>query len=439
MLGSVTTRCNTNAGPGARCARAWRAGGLLLGLLGLLPALAWAQIPIAGVIEARGAGAPAAASFRNGYRMAIDEINAGSGVLGQRLVLDQHDIDTTPEAAVAAMREALRRKPFAILGPQFSGITAAAMPLSAVGAVPHFTGGEAASLTRRFHPSLLRTSLSQQGSAPRMAALVAYGLAARSVGVLWIDNEFGRDGRRLLAESFRRRNVKLAFDLPIKPGQQDFAATLAAIAASPADALVLYATELESIAALKALHKAGYGGPIVADGLVASAKVIDEAEVASEGVLVHMNNFVDAPNVALQAFVKRYEQRYRSRPDLNSIKGYFAVQMLKAGLEVAGAVDPQRFMDALRNTRFDAARFPELMGSVSYDHFGDLNRASYFAVIRRSRPQLLATVRLTEGGMVELPDGRLIALDSSEFRRELGQGMAADRGAGPAGAARGAR
>lgn len=422
-----TTHSDAIGGPAAGGARWWclRAG--LLAWLGLMPVLAWAQIGIAGVIEARGAGAPAATSFRNGYLMAIDEINADGGVLGQRLVLDQHDIETSPEAAVAAMRAALLRKPFAILGPQFSGITAAAMPHSAASAVPHFTGGEAASLTRRFHPSLLRTSLSQQGSAPRMAALVAYGLAARSVGVLWIDNDFGRDGRRLLAESFRRRNVKLAFDLPIKPGQQDFAATLAAIAASPADVLVLYATELESIAALKALHKAGYGRPIVADGLVASAKVIEEAGAAAEGVLVHMNNFVDAPNAALQAFVKRYEQRYRSRPDLNSIKGYFAVQMLKAGLETAGAVDHRRFMDAVRNTRFDATRFPELMGSVSYDYFGDLNRASYFAVIRKARPQLLASVRLTEGGMVELPDGHLIALDSAEFRRELGQGMAAAR------------
>jgi len=401
----------------------------VLPLLGLQPALPWAQIPVAGVIEARGAGAPAATSFRNGYQMAIDEINTGGGVLGQRLVLDQHDIDTAPEAAVAAMREALLRKPFAIFGPQFSGITAAAMPLSAASAVPHFTGGEAASLTRRFHPSLLRTSLSQQGSAPRMAGLVAYGLAARTVGVLWIDNEFGRDGRRLLVESLRRRNVKLAFDLPIRPGQQDFAATLSSIAASPADALLLYATELESIATLKALHKAGYDKPIVADGLVASAKVIDGAGPAAEGVLVHMNNFVDAPNVALQAFVKRYELRYRSRPDLNSIKGYFAVQMLKAGLEVAGVVDHRQFMEAMRNTRFDGNRFPELMGSVSYDYFGDLNRASYFAVIRKARPQMVASVRLTEGGMVELPDGRLIALDSAEFRRELGQGMAADRAA----------
>ena len=100
--------------------------------------------------------------------------------------------------------------------------------------------------------------------------------------------------------------------------------------------------------------------------------------------------------------------------------------MLKAGLEVAGKLDQALFLQTMRNTLFDAKSFPELLGSVSYDFFGDLTRASYFAVIQQGRPQVLASVRLTEGGMVGLPDGRLITLDSAEFRRELSLGMKGD-------------
>ena len=51
--------------------------------------------------------------------MAIDEINASGGVLGQKLQLTQYDIDTTPTAAEEATRAALAAKPFAVLGPQF--------------------------------------------------------------------------------------------------------------------------------------------------------------------------------------------------------------------------------------------------------------------------------------------------------------------------------
>lgn len=161
-------------------------------------------------------------------------------------------------------------------------------------------------------------------------------------------------------------------------------------------------------------------------------KVIDGEQGAAEGVLAHMNNSVDASSPQVQAFVRRYEARYRARPDLNSIKGFFAVQMIKAGIEVAGKVDQASFLTARHNTRFDSGRFPELLGSVSCDFFGDLNRTSYFAQIRKARPQILASTRMTEGGMVELPDGRLITLDSSEFRRELGSATGAPlRSQGP--------
>lgn len=187
---------------------------------------------------------------------------------------------------------------------------------------------------------------------------------------------------------------------------------------------MLHSVKLEADAATGGSHPCACDKPIVADGLVASQKVIDGAEGAAEGVLVHMNNSIDAPGLPMQSFAKRYEQRYKSRPDLNSIKGFFAVQLIKAGVEVAGKVDQAAFLAAVRNTRFDAARFPELLGTVSYDYFGDLNRTSYFAVIRKSRPQIVASIRLTEGGMVEMAGGKLVTLDSDEFRRALGSAVA---------------
>jgi branched-chain amino acid transport system substrate-binding protein len=376
-----------------------------------------AQIPVAGIVEARGVGAPAATSFKNGYLMGIDEVNAAGGVLGQKLVLTQYDIDTSPEAAAEAAQKAVAAKPFAIFGPQFSGITAAAMKYTAP--VPHFTSGEAASLTRKFHPSLLRTSLSQQGSMPRMGTLVANGLGAKKAAVVWIDNDFGRDGRAILVDWLRRHDVEIVQDLPLKTGGKNAAEVVASLKSKPVDVLLLYSTETESIEALKELRKQGFDKPIVADGLVASPKVVDGADGAAEGVLVHMINSVDAPNPAMQAFARRYESRYGVRPDLNSIKGFFAVQMLKAGVETAGKLDQALFLQTLRNTRFDAKKYPELLGSVSYDFFGDLNRASYFAVIRGGRPQLLASIRLTEGGMVEMADGRMVPLQSSEFRNAM--------------------
>lgn len=397
---------------------------MLIGLLaGIACGSGWAQIQLAGVTEATGSGAPAGGSFKNGYLMAIEEVNASGGVLGQKLVLTQFDIDTKADAAVDAIKKAVAAKPFAILGPVFSGLTLAAMKETADTRIPHFTGGEAASLTRKFHPSLMRTSLSQLGSVPRLGALAIHGLDAKKIGLIWIDNEFGRDGKITLAKTIKQRNATIVFDEAIKPGQTDFSQSVTNLKTVQVDALLLYATEIESIVVLKELKKQGFNKPIVSEGLVASQKVIEGSEGAAEGVLAHMNIFTGAPLTQMQTFAKRYTQKYGIKPDQNSVKGFFTVQLIKAGLEQTAKPDQIKFLDIVKNTHFDNKRFPELISSVSYDFFGDLNRESYFVVIRNNQPNILATIRSIDGGYVELPNGRQITLNSNEFRQELRNGL----------------
>lgn len=390
--------------------------GLLLGGVALA---AQAQIPLAGVTEAQGPGALAGGSFKNGYRMAIDEINASGGVLGQKLVLVQFDIDTKPDAAKEAVTQAVAGKPFAILGPVFSGLTLASMPITANTGIPHFTGGEAASLTRKFHPTLLRSSLSQMASAPRLASLLSYGLEPKNLALMSVDNEFGRDGKAALAEVLKRRNVNVGFERALKPGQTDFSKDVADLIASQPDALLFYTTENEAIGLLKELHKQGFNKPIFTDGLVAAPNVVDGAAGGAEGVFAHMTASGDAPSPSVQSFSARYVARYNARPDHNAIKGFFAVQMIKAGLELAGKLDAALFIKTVKDTRFDVRKYPELLSSTGYDFFGELNRESYLVVIRDGRPRVLATVRTIEGGQVELPNRSQIAMNSAEFRRTI--------------------
>ncbi len=396
----------------------------LIGLvLTLVSVVGHAQIRLAGIAESRGTGALPGTSFKNGYAMAVDEINASGGVIGQQLVLTQYDIDTTPAAAEEATKKALLAKPFAVLGPVFSGLTLAAMQHTAPSRTPHFTGGEAATLTQKFHPSLMRTSLSQLGSVPRLGALATQGLRAKKLGLLWLDNPFGRDGKAALQAAINRRGAAITFDVPVKPGQQDFARAVADIKTAHVDALVIYMTELESIGVLKELKLQGYSRPVLSDGLVASQMVIDGADGGAEGVLSHMGIFTEMPNAHMLAFAKRYTQKCGAPPDHNSVKGFFAVQLIRAGLELVGTVDAAKFLEVCKNTHFDGGRFPELINSVSYDAFGDLNRESYFVVIRGGHPRLVASKASTDSGSVVLAGGRAVALMSNEFRRDLHDAM----------------
>jgi branched-chain amino acid transport system substrate-binding protein len=254
---------------------------------------------------------------------------------------------------------------------------------------------------------------------PRLGALITHGLGARKIGLIWVDNEFGHDGRAVLLPVLKRNSATVTFDGPVKSGQKDFAQTVAALKATGVDALLLYVNEGEAVGVLKQLKAQGFDKPIVSDGLVAAQKVIDSAGPAADGVLVHMNMSTGVANPSVQAFVSRYVARYGARPDQNSMKGFIAVQTIKAGVEMAGKADPALFLKTIKDKRLEKKSYPELMSSVSYDYFGDLNRESYFAVIQGGSSHIVATLQSSDGGSVTLASGKQIALNSNEFRSEI--------------------
>lgn len=384
-----------------------------------MPTATRADIPLAGVTEAKGAGTVAGTSFRRGYQLAIDEINASGGVLGQRLSIQQFDIDTTPASAVDAAKAAVATKPFAILGPVFSGLTMATMPMTQATGIPHFTGGEAASIARKFHPSVMRTSLSQQGSVPRLAALTAYGLGAKRVALLSVDNEFGRDARALLRDGLTRRGAALVFDGAVPPGETKVDALVSEALAAKPDAVLLYLNEGESVSVLKAIRRHPFEGHIVGEGPLVSSQVIEAAGPAAEGILAHTGISVDVQTPRMRAFVADFTRKYGTRPDHNAVKGYFAVQIIKVGLTKLGKVDAAGFKELIKNTRLEGRAYPDLMTTVSYDLFGDLNRESYLVQVRSAGTEILGTLNALDTPFIELAGGKAWALNSNELRREL--------------------
>jgi len=287
-------------------------------------------------------------------------------------------------------------------------------------ATPHFTGGEAASLTRKFHPSLLRTSLTQQESIPRLAAFAVHGMGAKKLGVLWLDNEFGRGGHSVLLDAASRRGAKLAFDESVPASTKDWGPVVQRLMATPVDAVVLLMTENEALAALTELRARHFKAPILGDGPMASNRVVGDASGVAEGLIGHTGNTVDLPTPRMAQFVADYQKRFGSRPDHNSLKGYFAVQALRMGLEATGKVDKAVVLAYLKDSRLDGKKQPALMTAwVRYDMFGDLNRESYILQAHGGKMRLVATMSALDTSFVTLPDGRSLALDSDDLRKAV--------------------
>jgi branched-chain amino acid transport system substrate-binding protein len=159
------------------------------------PVFAQSTVYIPAILELSGAGAVSGTNFRDGMLLAIDEINAKGGILGRKIETPMLDTQSDAGISRAQVQKVLDNKPFVILGPVFSGSVLVDMLLTQQAEIPEIVGGEAAAITQKGNPYVFRTSFGQQFSMPKIANYMRDGVKAKTVGVLWVNNDFGKGGR----------------------------------------------------------------------------------------------------------------------------------------------------------------------------------------------------------------------------------------------------
>ncbi|BAM88017.1 putative branched-chain amino acid ABC transporter substrate-binding protein [Bradyrhizobium oligotrophicum S58] len=351
----------------------------------LLSGAAYAQsgapIKIANVAELSGGGATVGNNWKNGIDLAVEEINAKGGILGRKIEVSHADSQSNPGVARAQVQKALDGEPYVLLGPGYSGSVKVTAPLAAEAGITQIMGGEAAELTQAGNKFLFRTSFGQQSSMPKVAKYVNDELKAKSVAVVWVNNDFGRGGRDVITKEFNRLGIKVAADLSTEAGQADFAADVSKIKAAAPDAVFIYVNEEESARILKEIKRQGVTAPLIGETTLVGQKVIELAGDAANGARGHVGLTTDAPVEAIKAFRDRFVKKYNYVPDHNGLKGYLAIYMVKATTEKMGKVDSKAFADTLHGLTIKTATEPNILMDVTFDQNGDIDRQGFLVEV----------------------------------------------------------
>ena len=360
------------------------------GLLALSNGLAHAQatIKLASIQELSGGGATVGTNFKNGMDLAINEINDAGGILGKKIEVTHSDTQSTPGVAKGLAQKAVDDGAFAVFGPGYSGSMIVSMAETKRAEVPNFTGAEAASITAQGNPYVFRTSFGQATSMPKVGRYIANNLKAKTVAVIYVNNDFGKGGRDMVTKSLTELGVKVVADISTDAGQVDFSAPVLKAKQSNADAIFVYTNEEESARALRELRKQGVTKPIVGETTLTGQKVIELAGEAANGAVAHVGLTVDAPNPRMLKFKADFYRAYKYIPDHNGIKGYIGIYMMKAGIEKAGKVDRAAMNKALHGLHISAAQQPGVLLDVTIDEKGDLDRESFLVEVKNGRQEV---------------------------------------------------
>jgi branched-chain amino acid transport system substrate-binding protein len=368
------------------------------GLL-LSAAVAAQPIKIANIVELSGAGATSGTNFNNGVNLAVKEINAAGGILGRKIETFSSDTQSNPGVAKGLVQKAVDDGVFAVFGPVFSGSILVSMAETKRAEIPNFTGGEAASITKQGNPYIFRTSFTQDTAMPKMARYVAQNLKAKTVALIYVNNDFGKGGRDSLIKALEPLGVKVIADISTEQSQLDFGAPVLKAKQSNADVVFVYVNEEEAARALRELRKQGWTKPIVGETVLTSQKVIELAGDAANGAVAHVGLTIDAPVPAVRAFRAKYEREYKSLSDHNGIKGYTGMYILKAAIEKVGKFDRIAVAKALHGLKISAAQHPGVLMDVSIDANGDVDRESFMTEVKGGKQEVTEVLpALSAGG-----------------------------------------
>jgi branched-chain amino acid transport system substrate-binding protein len=358
----------------------------------LAPIVSADTVKVAGIVELSGPGTTAGTNFNNGVLLAIKEINASGGILGRKIEYSAVDTQTNPGIAKSLASKAVDDGVSLVMGPVYSGSILVSMAETKKAEIPNVIGGEAAAITQQGHPFVMRCSFTQVSAMPKVARYMKETLKAKSVAVLYVNNDFGKGGRDMIVSALNKNDIKVAADISTDQGQIDFSSAVLNAKNSNADVLFVYTNEEESARLLKEIKKQGYIKPVVGETTLANDRVIELAGDAANGVIAHVGLTPDAPNKNVKEFAKKYLAEYKEKADHNAMKGYTGMHAARAFFEKAGKFDAKAFAQAMHGGKISAQQYPGVLFDVSYDSNGDLDRESFFVKVNKGKAEVISTL-----------------------------------------------
>ena len=311
------------------------------------------EIKIGGIFPLSGAVAVYGVECKNGIDLAIEEINAAGGINGKNVVLISEDDEGNPDKTVNAYQK-LTSKDGAkiIIGSLTSGCTQAITNRAQAQKVVQIAPAATAPAITDAGDYIFRACFIDPFQGRVGGKFSAETLNAKTAAILY---DTGNDHSVGLTENFEAAFTQAGGKIVAKEAyttnDKDFNAQLTKIKSANPD--VVYLPDYYNVVALiaKQLRAQGIEAPIVGadgwDGILGNSS----AEVLNG---FYSNHYAtDSTDPAVQAFVKKFNDKYSKDPNSFAALGYDSVYILKDAIIKAGSDDATAVKEALKATNGD--------------------------------------------------------------------------------------
>ncbi|MFC4344752.1 ABC transporter substrate-binding protein [Cupriavidus numazuensis] len=320
----------------------------------------------------------------NGVQLAVDQINAGGGLLGRKVELVVRDSQLKPDLGTSHTRDLITRENVdALIGPTSSAVAVAVSAVAKQYKKPIImTIPNTPRLTiEMFHPYIFSVVPSGLMEARAMAEIVGRG--ASRIAFIGADYEAAHQGLKFFKERLAQVNPSAGIVAEAWPklGESDYSSYITQLMSTKPDVIFSYLWGADLVGFIK--QSKPYG--VFQKTKLASLVFMDDLRTMGvempDGVIAQMR----APFFALEGdsaatFIEQYRSNYKEYPADWAVMGYEGMQILAQSIKKAGSIDSAAVMKAMEKIEYKGPR-----GSIAFraiDHQGTVG--SYIGTTAKS-------------------------------------------------------
>ncbi len=321
-----------------------------------------ADIKLGAAEALSGGAAQYGIAIRNGFTLAMDEINAAGGVGGNKLVLVLEDEQGKKEEVANVFKKLFfQDNVLMTFGPTLSNSAQSGDPIAQAARVVVFGTSNTADGITSIGDYVFRNSVTEADVLPETLKMAVRKAGVKKVAVLYgNDDVFTKNGYDNFKKALDDLKIPVTTTETYAKGDVDFKAQLTKIKATNPDALVLSALLAEGAPIMVQARQIGLNVPVIGGNGMNSTKVFDLAKGSSDGLYVGSPWSASNATAENTKFIKAYGDRYKDAPDQFAAQAYDAMYVVAEALKkikLTGtlATDRTALRDALPAVKYTGA------------------------------------------------------------------------------------
>ena len=303
--------------------------------------------------------------FRNSATLAVDQFNKSGKLPGVTIQLKFEDSKGDAKEGVNIARKFSDDQSIvAAIGDFNSTVSMAAgqvyaqthlAQLSQTASHPDFV---------KISPYQFRNITTMDYESP-LVAKWALSNGAKKIAVVAIQNDWGQTAAANFVGAVKVNGGEITDTEFFNPGTRDFRSIITKIARSQPDAIFLAAFYEDGSAFLQQKTQLGIKQAIYGTSSLSEPKLLELAGPAANNMYSTTTFLADSPEPNVQAYVKSYEARFGSKPQMFAAQAFDATNIVLNAIVVAGGANATRakVRDALAKTK----NFPGVTGATTFD------------------------------------------------------------------------